>query len=238
VPDAVRAFDGTPGGDPKRKGGCVGWALAGCGILGLALVALFAVAVLWRRPVEARVMGHTWERAIDIDVFGPHQDSAWCDQMPSGAYGVSRSREVRSHDKVPAGEDCSTRRVDQGDGTFREERDCKPRYTEEPVWDEKCRFTTDRWTRERTATASGSGVSPAPDWPALTLRRGSCHGCEREAARREVYKVQFLSSEGKAFECPFDEARWRDTAQGARWHVEVRVLTGTPSCGTLVPAQR
>jgi hypothetical protein len=242
TPDAVsapaHALAAAPSDSAGRGRGCAKWALAGCGLLGLGLVTLFVLAIVWRRPVEARVTGHTWERSVDVEVFGPHQDSAWCDQMPAGAYGVSRSREVRSHNRVPNGEDCSTRRVDQGDGTFREERECKPRYREEPVWDERCRFTVDRWTHARTAGASGSSLSPSPAWPSLTLRRGSCRGCEREGARREAYKVQLISNEGKSLECSFDEARWRDMADGSRWRVEVRVLTGTAACGTLAPAGR
>jgi hypothetical protein len=238
VPAALRALASPPDSEAKPKRGCGAWALVGCGLLVLGLLVFMAVVVLWRRPVEARVTGHTWERSIAIEVFRPRQESAWCDQMPAGAYGVSRSREIRSHNQVPAGQDCSTRRVDQGDGTYREVRDCTPRYREEPAWSEKCHFTVDRWSRDRTATASGSGVAPSPSWPALSLRLGSCHGCEREGSRTEAYKIQLRSSDGKAFECPFDQGRWREIADGSRWRVEVRMLTGGAACGSLAPAGR
>ena len=161
------------------------------------------------------------------------RESAWCDQMPSGAYSVSRRRDVRRTEKVPAGEDCVTRRHDQGDGTFRERRECTPRYRERDVYDDRCLFLIDRWTAARTAAASGRGLSPPPAWPAAPLRAGSCRGCEREGARRESYRVDFRTADGRAFSCTFPEERWRSIPDGSRWSLAVGALTGSPSCGSL-----
>jgi hypothetical protein len=216
---------------PKRalSAGCV----VGClGLLGLGGI-LFLVTMLWNREVEARVVGHSWERSIAVERFEARQESAWCDELPSGAYGVSRSREVRSEREVPAGEDCQRVRVDQGDGTFREEQRCTPRVRKEPVYAEKCRFTIDRWVAARTEKTAGSGLAPAPAWPTLSLRAGQCRGCEREGERRQSYRVQLSSDAGGRFECTFDEPRWRTFTEGARFKMKVGVLTGAAACGSL-----
>ena len=53
---------------------------------------------------HARVIG------IAVEALSPVRDSAWCDQMPREAYSVSRRRDVRRTEKIPAGDDCVTRR--------------------------------------------------------------------------------------------------------------------------------
>jgi hypothetical protein len=216
---------------PRRRGrGCA----VVLGIMGVLLL-LLITALCWKKPAQAELVGHGWERSIAIEAFGPVRDSAWCDNMPSGAYGVSRTREVRRTEQIPNGEDCVTRRTDQGDGTFRERRECTPRYREKDIYDDRCSFSIDRWTTARTAAASGSGLSPAPAWPVVSLRTGTCRGCEREGGRRESYRVDFRTGEGRAFSCTFPEASWRSMAEGSRWNLDVGAITGLPFCGSLKP---
>jgi hypothetical protein len=156
--------------------------------------------------------------------------------MPSGAYDVRRSREVRSERQIPDGETCTTRRVDQGDGTYREEQDCRPRYRSEPVYDDRCRFTVDRWEVVRELKAAGAGTAPEPHWPDLrSARLGSCRGCEREGKRREAYRVRFRTAAGKEFDCEFPQQRWRGVAEGSRWIVKESALVGSAFCSTLKP---
>ena len=45
-------------------------------------------------------------------------DPATVDELPAGVRQVGRHREERSTKKIPAGEDCKTRRKDNGDGTI------------------------------------------------------------------------------------------------------------------------
>jgi hypothetical protein len=203
------------------------------GALAVAVATMIIVALVWRKTVEVRVAGHDWERLVDVESFDPTRETEWCDQMPGGAYDVTRSREVRSQRQVPEGEECTERRVDQGDGTYREERDCRTRYRDEPIYDDRCRYTVDRWKVARTARAAGDALDPAPAWPVMSLRAGSCHGCEREGRSREEYRVRFVSQDGRAHDCAFDEKRWRSFAVGARYRVKVGVLTGSISCGSL-----
>ncbi len=201
-------------------------AVLGCGFCGLA--------TFWTKPSTATVQGHRWTRAVDIEALTPTSDSAWCDSLPSGAYGVSRHKEQRSTKRIPDGESCSTRDVDKGDGTFERRRECTPKYREEPIYDDRCTFTVDRWQKSRQETAKGDSLSDAPRWPAVRLgRTGHCVGCEREGPRRETYTVLLAGPKGEAWQCDLNEGKWRSLSVGAKKDVKVRVIGNSVDCGSL-----
>jgi hypothetical protein len=133
---------------------------------------------------------------------------------------------------VAAGEDCKTVNVDRGDGTFSPRRECTPRYREEPVYDQRCEFTVDRWAESRRATSTGKGNAPPPHWPQLSLRAGDCRGCEREGRRLGTYKVALLTGD-KRFVCDVSESDWRSFEPGSKWAFKVGVVTGSPDCKSL-----
>ncbi|MFA6318210.1 MAG: zinc ribbon domain-containing protein [Elusimicrobiota bacterium] len=204
----------------------------GLGLVGCVALLLLALR-LATKPVALVVTGHLWEREVDIESFRTVNETSWCDAMPLDAYGVSRSREVRSHESVADGEDCETVRKDRGDGTFSEAEECTTRYREEPVYDHRCRYSVDRWARARSETARG-GLAETPAWPDVSLRReGVCQGCEREGARRERYTVLFEGN-GKGRSCVFGAERWRSFAPGSAWKGRVNALTGL-DCAKLEP---
>jgi hypothetical protein len=222
-----------PAAKKKGKGCLIAGIAGGAIVLVLAVViALFA----WKKPVGVTATGHAWTREITIEVFGAVDGSEWCDSMPQGAHDVSRSREVRSHNKIPDGEDCTTKRVDNGDGTYKEQRSCTAKYREEPVYDDKCRFKIDKWHEGRAVTASGRSLAEAPAWPPFALAKaGECVGCEREGKRVETYRVSFANQENKTSECEFDQARWASIPDGSQWQAQAAVLTGALDCASLVP---
>jgi hypothetical protein len=202
-----------------------------------AIVAFFVVAIVWTKPAGLEVTGHEWKREIDVERFGPVQETAWCDQVPSGGRVMSRSRAVRSHERVQKGETCRTKKVDQGDGTFRESRVCEPVYQDKPIYSDECRYTIDKWTLARTATKGGVSLLPAPSWPEPGLARtGQCLGCERETRRRETYTVKLVESESKdTSTCDFDQTKWQTFGVGSHWRGEVGVLVGNLDCSSLTP---
>src|SRR5690606_36771356 len=109
---------------------------------------------------------------------------------------ITQRREQRDTRQVPDGEECTTRRVDNGDGTCSERRTCRTVYRSEPIYDQRCYFTVDRWGYERSVTTSGASLNEAPFWPQACLARtGSCIGCEREGERVEEYHVILHSAE-------------------------------------------
>lgn len=186
------------------------------------------------------VAGHSWVRAITIEKYASVEESDWCDKMPAGAEEVSRSKEKRSTKKVEDGEDCKIRKVDQGDGTFKEKKECSPKYKEEPVYDSKCRYRVRKWKADRTEKASGSSLEDKPRWPELSLgRTGTCDGCERKGESTQTYTVRFLDTASKKEQtCDFpDEAKWSSFKKASKWTGSVGGLTGNLDCDSLKPVQ-
>lgn len=224
----------APGKRRSKKGLVIGLVFAGLGLLSI----LFVVLALWTEEKQLSAIGHTWQREIKIEAFGPKAESEWCDAMPSDAYSISRSQEVRSHKDVKTGESCSTKRVDNGDGTYSEHEECTPTYRQEPVYDDKCRYTVDRWSYARSETASGASLAQPPVWPQVTLRKvGTSAGSEREGARVETYTVHFAdgAEAGKTLTCGLAEASWRAIPIGSQWKADAYVMTGELDCATLEP---
>ncbi len=236
--DARRELAGVAKPQPPLAPKKTSWGLILGGIAGmfvLAFLGLVVLALVWKKPAGLEVAAHEWKRDIDIERFGPVEESAWCDSLPPGASVKKRSRAVRSHEKIEKGEKCKTRKVDQGDGTFRESKECEPVYEDKPVYDDECRYTVDKWSKQRTLSAAGRSVSDAPQWPAVALERsGQCVGCEREGKRSESYIVRFVDPKSKdTSSCTFDQSKWRSFAAGSRWQGEVGVVGGILDCSSL-----
>jgi hypothetical protein len=209
------------------------WWFIGGGALA-TITSMCLVTMFWTKSSTVTVAGHAWSRTIDVEAFGPVKESAWCDAMPSDARSISRSREKRGTEKVADGETCTTKNVDRGDGTFEKQEQCTTKYREEPVYDDKCHYTVDRWKVARTEKAQGEALSPEPQWPSVRLARtGNCLGCEREGARKETYAVKLSKKEGGDDSCELPQARWAGFAPGSSHPVQVRVLGGGVDCSTL-----
>lgn len=200
-------------------------------IAGLALSAL--VGVFWTHEVTVTPTQHNWTRTIDIERLTPTSETAWRDQMPSGAYSVSCHQAVREERQVADGQSCSDVRKDLGDGTFTTETVCSTRYRSEKVYGDECQYTIDRWRVIRTSEARGSSVEDEPRWPAVVLgRTGNCVGCEREGQRREDYQLTF-SYNDRVDTCHFAQARWKAIERGLPIKAKARVATGGLACGSL-----
>lgn len=226
-PSEQRRVAATPAA--RRGRGC---AIAVAAVV-VATIVFGAVALLWKRDVQVTVAAVRWERAIDVERLDPVRESAWCDSTPRDAYSVSRSREVRDHRKIPDGEECRTKSVDQGDGTFKRVEECRPKYRSEPIYDDKCSYLVDRWRVQRTDTARGDRAQPQ-QWPSVPLARpGACRGCEREGARRERLLVDLTGVDAAAYTCDVAAPLWARLAPGARVPMKVRVVGGGADCSSL-----
>ncbi len=224
---------GTPAAAPKKGFPTLLVVLGGIGIL---VVVGILVAIFWKREGSFEVTGHAWERNIAIERFEPVTRSDWCDQRPAGAREISRSKAQRGTKQVPDGETCQTRKKDNGNGTFKEVRECKPKFKSEPVMDDKCQFEVTEWHTSRTLSEKGSSPKDPPKWPAVSIARpGTCLGCEREGARTEKYTVMFLDPKSKKDgSCDLPESRWASFTKGSKWKGTIRVLTGGIDCDALV----
>ena len=216
---------------PKKKRGVGGWIFMGClGVAALALVGcvgFWLLSMVMASSAEVTVTGHSWSRSIDVEVFGPVKKSDWQDSVPRKATNVRCSREVRDTKKVPDGEDCKTRKIDKGDGTFTEKRECQTRYRQEKIYDQKCRYTIDEWKKSRSEQAAGRDLSPK--WPVVRLRPGT----EREGRRRETYTVRLRDDNGEEYACDLPETRWRSIEPGQAFEATFGGLTGAIDCSSL-----
>ena len=208
------------------------------------IVALLAVAstvllLVWKKEQAFVVASHSWRRSVSVERMGPAHESAWCSTLPAGASDVSRHREQHGVKQVPDGEDCKTQKKDRGDGTFKEEQACSPKYKDEPIYDDKCEYVLMKWSQARQETAEGAATAPAPHWPTVALGRTACSslGCEREGARDESYTVVFRDEKGENYRCDLAEAAWSSFADGKRYTGKLRALVGSLDCGSLVAAR-
>jgi hypothetical protein len=214
---------------PKRRVNWIAFAIIAIGVL---VVIGIVVALTWKRSETVVVTGHEWQRVIAIEAFTRLNDGAWCDQMPGDAYSVSRDTRQRDTRQVPDGETCSVERVDNGDGSFSEQRVCRTNYRDEPVYDDYCTFNVNRWVNSRDVTASGSSLSDAPVWPAVSLSSGTSLGSEREGGRSEEYVV-ILTSGDTRVRCTVPQRAWENAGIEEVFEISIGVITGAPDCSPL-----
>lgn len=201
----------------------------------LVLAVLIYVFFFWKREATVEIQSIAWERSIEVEVFDEVKDSAWCDELPKGARKVSKKKEQRSTKQVPDGEECVKKRKDNRDGTFKEVKECKPKFRDEPVYDQRCSFEIDAWKTTRTEKASGTAKSPEPSWPKVELAKtGQCKGCEREGEREETYSITFVDPDGDTQECEVERSQWDRAEVGAKWKAEVGVVTTSIDCDSFI----
>jgi len=202
----------------------------GCGglvVLGVA-GALVAETMFTREGAQS-VAGHAWERTIEVQALQTATDSAWRASVPADARGVECHTEQHGTKQVADGQDCTTRNVDHGDGTFSAVQDCQPKYRSEPVYDDKCTFTVDRWVTTQTLRTFGASVTPEPTWPTSPQATATL----RVGARTETYTVHLADASGKTTDCVYPQAQWASLADGAAVDVELGGLTGAVKCDTV-----
>lgn len=207
-------------------------------LIGVVLALVFigaALSLTWKKAVEVTVLGHEWVRTIAIEEVRLVPDIAWRDQLPFGAREVSCHREQRSTRRLEDGQTCTRRRRDLGDGTFKEVEECRPRYREEPIYDQRCAFVIDRWVQVREVTVEGHALTEAPRWPEIVLRRtGQCIGCEREGRRSERYELRLLLLPAREERrCVLPEPKWKAFAVGRTVAAKARVVGGGLDCDSI-----
>lgn len=205
------------------------------GVFALIFI-LILVAVFWKREAALAVSGHSWERSIQIERFEPFRKSVWCDELPGGARVLSRKKEQHGTKKEKDGETCSTRKKDMGNGTFKETKECTPKYKETPIYEDKCEIEVTEWHTARTASEKGASVSDNPRWP-VTNVKGGCVGvgCEREGSKTEKYTVIFTDTKSPTDKptCDVPQAKWSTFKVGSKWKGSVGVMTGAVDCDDL-----
>jgi hypothetical protein len=204
------------------------------GIIAAALLVLGGTCafLLRKRSGSFEVKSAHWQRTIAVERLDMKQDSAWCNEVPADGHILGRHDEQRTTKQVPDGQTCTTTKKDQGNGTYKEVEECKPKYKSEPVLDAKCNYEAPRWVVNRTEKSEGD---TAPAWPAANLgRTGTTMGAEREGAKTETYTVTFVEpATGKTSSCDFPEPKWSSFKPGAKWDGKIGAVTGSIDCASL-----
>lgn len=206
----------------------------------------FLFAFLYKQPETVTVTAHEWERIIQIETFDrQHVDAEECSAMPDDAYSVRRWSETRTRrvaDGQECREECSNRRVDNGDGSFRTERVCRDvcstRYRNENYTVQMCEFDIDRWQTSHAVTLNGDDLNPR--WPqedtdytlaAANNERGL--GAERAGEREEIYRLMLRRDSGETVTCEYDEMTlWQQFTDGDTAEVDFNLLN-KPDCDSL-----
>ncbi len=236
VDDAVKAeaeLTGAPKPMVMKKRGP--WRLIA--ILAVVAAVIFAIwfMCIRKKTAEMEITAQSWSRTIAIEEFREVEEEAWKDALPSGARTMScRDKEFDSR-KVPDGEDCQMRRVDRGDGTFEERRECEPKYRKEPINKPWCRYAIHRWTEVDKKANQGSGTADRA-WPETGVKPSlQTPGARREGARTEAFVVELKEKGGKTHRCEIGEGLWLKLPPGTAVKSEVRARSGDIVCDTISP---
>jgi len=207
--------------------------LVGSGVVFAALVVGLVVFLLaGSRGKSFEIATHEWRREIPIETLTTLDESEWCNRMPSDATKVSRHRELRDTRQIRDGETCSNVRVEEG-GRTTTRRECTERWRDEPIYDDRCSFTVNRWRTARTESASGPR-SQEPRWPPVKLETaGQGPGAEREGPGKERYVVVVVDTKDAKTECDLDRAHWAGLPAAGRLDGSVAPLTGKLDCASL-----
>ncbi|GAB4521587.1 MAG: hypothetical protein OHK0046_33180 [Anaerolineae bacterium] len=206
-------------------------------IIGVVLAVIVGAIFFFTRTEQKTVtlVDYRWERTVNVERLNPVQGSSDCGAEPAGAYGIDRRYEQVGSRQVPDGETCRNVQVDQGDGTFRQERQCETRYRSEPVMGYVCYYTVNVWQQQRTSEATGN-KSQAIIWPETNIRQNCITiGCEREGQRNERY-IFILQSGQDRYECAVPFEQWDSTPIERAFTLEVNAVSNSPQCSSLTPA--
>lgn len=242
--DARQMAEKFPHLRPKAASKRPRWLFPVIGAVVLAIIAFALFAVFAKREETGFVSALDWQRTIDVERFTAVQGSQVC-PAPSDAYNVTSRYEQVGSRQVPDGETCSNRQVDQGDGTFRQERVCTTRYRSEPIYDDVCYYTVNRWGYSRSIEAN-SATSANLAWPVTNLNSAvgsssQCNGvlpvlgCEKEGSRKEVYQVTITMDNGRTQTCEVPFEQWQDITVETTFTFKVRIIGGGIDCSTLQP---
>ncbi|MEO1287991.1 MAG: zinc ribbon domain-containing protein [Chloroflexota bacterium] len=216
---------------PKRKSGSPIRTFVVLGIIAAIVFAVFN-ALTATKDVTVKVVDHEWERTVTIQEYSNFRTDSWRDSRPSGdnvsIVPGSCEREQRSTRRVADGQTCQTVRQDNGDGTFSQRQECTTNYREEPVYDDMCTWTGQRWQNSLTEdTGGGFAISPywADDRLDLNCMGLQQIGCERVGSRQETYAVIYQDQADETlYRCTYSQAEWASIEEDSIWVGQARAL--------------
>ncbi len=174
-----------------RTGGClagllflgVSAGLAGCfGVCFLptfGCVGLTMIDVSTATTAKAKVVGHRWERTVEIEELSRDYDEDWCRDVPKGGHIVDEWYEERGD--FAKGQRCKYWTLDwqYSDSVTKKGKGLNPK----PTWP---KTPNDKCSKEGCRRG---GTKRASYWVTLDMPKGSNHECDvSSAAKWTAYK--------------------------------------------------
>ncbi len=211
-----------PGAAPAQKSsskaGCIIAAIVGVVVL---IVGFILVNRFWTKEAALEVTKLSWKREISIETYKEVKESGPCEDMPKDAKLKKKSKPK---------EVCKTRKIDQGDGTFKEKKECtKPKA--------QCDYTVTKWKVTDSVKEEG-GADDDPKWPKTKYskkKKKARIGDRAEGARTESYIVHLEECDsGEKHTCSFSsKSKWKDFEKGSKWKGETGMIGGDLKCDKL-----
>lgn len=209
----------------EAKGSSLKWIV---GVIGLLLIIIVIFSLKEEKSVV--VTGHSWSRSIEVEQYKQVTEKDWRDRVPATGKIQSCRDKERDTKKVPDGEECSTVKKDNGDGTYNESEQCTTKYKSVPIYDDWCTYEIKKWMVVRTEKEVGNDLQPS--WPTVSMR--TCNlialNCEREGDRKSVYTIQLKDDEGKSYDCDFSEDKWKSIEDRTTKVMSFGSVTGLIDC--------
>lgn len=193
----------------------------GCGIFALIFMILVAFSCQ-QKAGKIEVVSNSWHRTVERQQFKTIRESAWKNEVPSGAIKISSSREIKKYNQVPDGTEevdeaytekvktgekkVKDGKVDLGNGRFkikykmvpeyktvnRTKRVTRQKYRKVPEYDEKVAYDINKWVP--IGKVESSGTEKEPVWPDAKLKTNSPPqvGDVKEGQKTEQYSVKVI----------------------------------------------
>ena len=187
----------------------------------------------YRINEEVTVESHSWALTYQMEEFQAVRESRDC-PAPNDAYSISSRTETRTRqvqDGQTCRQECSNRRIDQGDGSFRTVRECRdvcePRYRDERYQVEVCSYTIDKWVEldepDAAPWAMAIGNNLNPVWPDIESQYPQCDNASAQLGvqcwedRQEEYTLQFRRENGEIATCKLNDIdKWQAFKDGEK----------------------
>lgn len=203
----------TTAAQPKRT---PLWMILGGISLGVILVAALIAFIVMnsrREEITASVAAVHWQLSVEILALQPVQHSAWSEQVPPDATGITCREKFKETSDSPvanATEECGTPyTIDTGSGAGKVVQDCVYQ-----VYASYCDYTVQELSVVNTAVAAGADTSPS--WPTYSLLPG-----QQEGDRDEQYQVTFDAGQQTYTYSPPDGTEFGQFTPGSQWLLSV-----------------
>jgi ribosomal protein L37E len=217
----------SPRRSPKKRKGLV--------IIGIVIALIFVFYQLGKpKVVDLTVIGHEWQRTIDVENYRPVEREDWF--VPVNGTAINSYRAIHHYDRVLDHYETRTRTVrvqvgeeqyvsgkrDLGNGYFEDVYSTRPVYKEQveeyqepvyrdvPVYNIKYVYRIKAWVTDHTAVAEGKDKNPY--WP-----EGAVAGqIWRDGAKNESYVLRVNGKENQKYKVSVDYEDWQRLDDGDR----------------------